>query len=1145
MKLTPLSLLISSALLSQSALAGTTNLIELGEQAKAQLNHMQQLATDATNVVERNGRRFLQYQGKEYWLNHDNFPKFPLNDRNGEYSAAFPFVDENWEYVAYNGGFYLLHRELGIMNSDDTGCYVEYIPAARGSQHDDGSYIWESPLVLRTVTSDCGSVTQPEITELSAASVSDIGVELVWNKLSEDTEYNIALTERPAGQSPITYNYVAKKSGFYIGHLTPETTYEVELSACNVLSCDTEMFSFTTLPARLSYNDSRSAVNHLVGDLSAHVNFAQTHTSVMPNGNDEIKHPNLVMDREAQLLVTPSHMNISQMWVDVEVEGVSMGRYAMYPPSALADTDQLDNGRSKVVFSHHAWSFPLNWEWMKPGLSLRFTDNQDREGVLTSELLEFGGAPELVIQNIDIGMLVEPRDQFEMIQRMPELATDYFQKIPVSKLVMADYTPVHMRKITLPNGKVYTKASEFETPGVYGGDMREYIGKRLVSIGINNANFGITDTAGGGAHWPRPFSHITAHNSRGRYLAKDEDTGVVTSTVVNHGLSGGGGIVTLLGSRGNEWSHELGHNFGRGHHPKDSSIHDMESGWGWDARYHRFIGNLHWSDAAITVENEHSGEVVPPFANEFRFMREAMGGGEVALTGLISNYTLEHPIATRVTQDWFNRSNNLDMDSGTGYSQWDQYSQQYVEVDTGYDKPLEQGVPVITVLGIYDPTEKNPSQIYPLIYSNYGNIHELSAPNTIEPQLEGWQHIGSIGVNDRVNTEWQTMKVDNERFPICQFNYTNANGEQANFVGYEDTVNNLCRTTSEMFWSVNGSREMPISQPSDYQLLASKGELIGHVTYTPTIALGEQVLCSLDKDGTSHDGAGFIANGKCQQIEGVKHTNGANWSYAMHQSGVTQYSLTSQKQCELLVEKEDGTEQRIALAGARYNAGESNKFHINLPMDTHPERITLSCSAGSISNILDTVATPRNPAADELVGPVIVGQEYGYQAFESKMPSGWLTHTETFHPDTLSNQDRGNLATLRLGNEYPYVCRFPMMVNSVEKTLHGYVENLGNGDFQCTGGDEITVRDSSGERPLLSELNRFEWLSLNNRAEVGQRVKATENSDANLCSLTKGGEWYGAGYVNEGGQCVQEPEVYWSNGNRWVFSSGHGQYSYR
>jgi hypothetical protein len=120
-----------------------------------------------------------------------------------------------------------------------------------------------------------------------------------------------------------------------------------------------------------------------------------------------------------------------------------------------------------------------------------------------------------------------------------------------------------------------------------------------------------------------------------------------------------------------------------------------------------------------------------------------------------------------------------------------------------------------------------------------------------------------------------------------------------------------------------------------------------------------------------------------------------------------------------------------------------------------------------------------------------------------------------------------------------------MSVNGETKTLHGFVEELGNGEYQCTGGDEITVRDASGERPLLSELNQFEWLSLHNRNLVGERVKATDQSDANLCSLTKGGEWYGVGFVNDGGQCVQEPEVYWSNGNQWVFSNGHGQYSYR
>ncbi|OEE58990.1 glycosyl transferase [Enterovibrio norvegicus FF-454] len=1146
MKLKLLPLLIGSALVSLPTLAETNTLTAMGEQTRASLEQMQQLALDPANIVERDGRRFLQYQGKEYWVNHENYPMFPLSDKNGEYSTAFPFVDTDWEYVAYNGGFYLMHREFGVMTSDDTGCYVEYIPAARGSQHDDGSYIWQSDMVLRTVTSDCGTLTLPEITELQAASVSDIGVELAWVATSDDADYSIALTARPEGQSPITYNYSAKGKSFYIGDLEPETTYDVELKGCNALSCDTETFSFTTLPTRLSYNDSRNAQNHLLGNLRAHVNFAQTHTSVMPNGNEVLGHPNLVMSRNAQLLVTPSQPGINQMWVDVELEGVSMGRFPMLPPSALAKTDQPDNGRSDVVFSHHAWSFPLSWEWMKPGLSLRFSDNRGRGGDLNSDMLVFGGAPEMVIQNIDIGMLVEPRDRYDMIKQMPNLATDYFQKIPVSKLVMADYTPVHLRKVTLPNGKVYTKASEFETPGWHGGDMREFIGKRLFSIGINNANFGITDTAGGDASWARPFSHITAHNSRGRYLAKNAETGVVTSTVVVHGGSGGGGIVTLDDTRGNEWSHELGHNFGRGHHPQNSSIHDMESGWGWDARYNRFIGNIHWSAAPETMENPSSGEIVPPFAGEFRFLREAMGGGEYPLTGLISHYTLEHPIQSRITQDWFNRSNNLDMNSTTGFSQWDHYAQQYVEADSNYSKPTSKGVPVITVLGIYDPSENNPSQIYPLVYSNYGNLFDLPAPSAIDLQLEGWQDVVSITSADRVNTQWQTIKENNEWLPLCQFSYTNANGEQANFVGYEDTANAVCRSSSDMYWAVNGEREMPESVPMEYQLLASKGELLGKVTYSPTAALGEQTLCSLDKSGTSHDGAGFLANGKCTQFDGVKHVNGANWAYAAHQGGIMQYSLTSQKQCELVVDGENGSVQRIALAGGRYNSGESNKFHINLPADVHPERISLSCSTGVDSySVLDSVETPRNPAVHDLIGPVIIGQEHGYEALDSALPSGWFSHTDTFDPAALTEKERQNLATLRLGNDYPNICRFPMTVNGVEKTLHGYVDNLGNGDFQCTGGSEITLRDAEGERPVLSALNQFEWLSLISREDIGERIKATENGDASLCSLNRGGDFYGAGFVNSGGQCVQEPEVYWSNGNHWTFSNGHGAYSFR
>ncbi|BBM66479.1 hypothetical protein VA249_31250 [Vibrio alfacsensis] len=972
----------------------------------------------------------------------------------------------------------------------------------------------------------------PTITHFQLASISDVAAQFTWQDSGEDNRYEVTLIERPENASPIAYLNDAEESGFYRGHLTPETEYEAVLKVCNEQDCTSESFTFTTLPSRLAYNDARKAVNHLTGNLSAHINFAQTHTSVTPSGNDENARPNLIMKRNALLLVTPKAYWTNHLWLEVLEDGVVVDRVAMTPPSAQPKTDQRDSGRSEVVFSHHAWSAPINWQWMKPGLSLRLSDNFGRTGELPETEIVFGGAPELVIQNIDIGMLTTPRNQYQMIDEMNTLAADYFQKIPTSKLVVADYTPFHLTKVTLPNGKVYTEHSDDEG-GVYGGDMREAIGKALVSTGINNANFGITDTAGYSQGYNRRTNHITAHNNRGVY----------TNGIVNHGLSGGGGIVTLSSSVGNEWSHELGHNYGRGHWPTNASSHDLTTGWGWDAFYNRFIGNLHWSGEATT--NEVGGQIVPPFAGEYRYTRDAMAGGESAKLGLVSRYTLEHPTGTKVTQNWLNAVKQVNLDSSTGYTEWDQETQRYVESDVDYSAPIAHGVPVITVLGIYDPLNINPSQIYPLTYSNYGNVFELPKPTNVELQLEGWQNVANLTEFERSNTQWQTMIVDGEWLPLCQFSYTNANGEQANFIGYEDSENDTCRTTNEMYWSVNGQRELPVSAVGDYLLLASKGDLVGSVTYTPTAALGEQTLCSLNKGGTAHDGAGFLADGRCKQIDNVKHINGANWAYAAHQGGIMQYALASQKQCQLNVTYAGGEVEEILLAGARHGSDQSNKFHLNLDASQHPTNIAIECRDGSGEiSVLDSLNVAPSEAVEQLSGPVIIGQEYGYEAAKSDLPTGWFKHTESFDPAALKKADRSKLATLLKGDERPYLCRFPMQVSNTMKVLHGYVEEVSSGQFQCTGGSEITVRDDQGERPVLSQINQFEWLSLLNFESVGQRVKATDNSDKNLCSLTAGNEFYGAGFVNDSGQCVQEPEVYWSNGRQWVFSNRHGQYSY-
>ncbi|WP_158500853.1 TagA domain-containing protein [Vibrio campbellii] len=277
---------------------------------------------------------------------------------------------------------------------------------------------------------------------------------------------------------------------------------------------------------------------------------------------------------------------------------------------------------------------------------------------------------------------------------------------------------------------------------------------------------------------------------------------------------------------------------------------------GWDALHRRFIGNLHWTGEATT--NDVGGEVVPPFAGEFRFMRDAQAGGEAALLGTISHYTLEHPSQSRRVQTWLNNGFNVDLNSSTGYVRWNQESQSYEEAQNDTPVPSAAGVPVVTMLGIYDPRNELASQVYPLIYSNYGNVFELPSSPDVTYHPEGWQAVSSLSDEQIQQDLWQTMKVNNQQARICQFTYTASNGESANFFGTVSTDMARCEGSEDMYWNINGQRERMISQDHDYSLLSKYGE--GTVTYMPKTEIGEVPLCVLDKSGTSHDGAGYFTS---------------------------------------------------------------------------------------------------------------------------------------------------------------------------------------------------------------------------------------------------------------------------------------------
>lgn len=544
----------------------------------------------------------------------------------------------------------------------------------------------------------------------------------------------------------------------------------------------------------------------------------------------------------------------------------------------------------------------------------------------------------------------------------------------------------------MPNGVVYTDKSA-STGGWHSGDMREAIGKAMVSTGINNANVGIVSSAGYSQQYNRRFNHITAHTNVGIYTKKDTDL----PQVVVHGGSGGGGIVTLEATTGNEWSHELGHNYGLGHWPYMASIHDMESGWGWDAFQQRFIGNLHWKGDVYT--QQQGDDIVPPFKDAFRFLRDAQNGGEQEYVGTISRFTLEHPAQSRKAQRWMNNGFNLDSHSPSGYVQWDQATQRYKAVETETPKPQQVGVPVVTLLGIYDPQNENPSQIYPLVYSNYGNLFELPQPEQGEYQLEGWQATEHLTQAQLDSDIWQTLRMDGEQQRVCKFTFQAANGDSAVFVGGVDQSTDRCSSGRDMKWNINMNMT---SAPGDYELLSKYGR--GAVTYTPTADVGEVNLCTLNKSGQDHDGAGFVVGNQCEQIAGVMHKNGQTWRYALRGNEVLRPTYQAQGQCQLDVEFAGGVREQVQLSASRHAGNESNKFHVNLSMEHGvPTQVSLHCSNREGETELTRMTPDQNPPLDKLKGPIIIGQEYGY--------SQVIDMTKTFAQNqTLLNTDFATIA---------------------------------------------------------------------------------------------------------------------------------------
>ncbi|WP_220459092.1 M66 family metalloprotease [Acidovorax sp. FHTAMBA] len=508
--------------------------------------------------------------------------------------------------------------------------------------------------------------------------------------------------------------------------------------------------------------------NDLGGTFPAMVQFAQSHT-VDPSGNEARQMPRLTAQREALLMITPdaSLGEVDGVKVMVVLNGQSKGTLTLRHPNEIPRSDYVSNARADYVYSRRAWSVALPWDWVQPGMELRVTDSRGRTGTLAASAIDFAAPAELVVHSVRLGMLTDPpvnNSGGHWFRTNPaEAATDYLQTIPAARITAAYYEDVKLTRVMVASGVIYDTASAVNGD-VYSGDMRENTAKSTFSVGINLANWGVTSSGMQSQQQPQVTQSVVIHHARGVYA----------NGVQNHGLSGGNSILTLSTSRGNEFSHEIGHHYGLGHYPGQNGNdyfwagHHHDSGWGYIGYRKRMRANIHWTRGK---NDGLSG--MPVLDDTYSFNTDSMAGGHYASS--LSQYAHYTGYSTR------NRIQpSLDKPvpapaTATGYVKWNadtrtmepvapsvpnQNTVWFNSANGKFLAPRLHGVPVITLLGGYDP-ETGSALIYPALRGNWGNVFNLpaTAASAGEPR-ECWLTVAfASGAQQRIALAGKRMQA--------------------------------------------------------------------------------------------------------------------------------------------------------------------------------------------------------------------------------------------------------------------------------------------------------------------------------------------------------------------------------------------------
>lgn len=527
------------------------------------------------------------------------------------------------------------------------------------------------------------------------------------------------------------------------------------------------------------FKQIRTIPNNLSsGSLAGRVQFAQTHT-IDPNNNEERKEPSLIPYRATLLLFTPQEnlktLKVTVTYIDNNISK-SEEVFTMEPPINMPKSDYNNNGSKKdITYSKRSWSVQLPYYTVKPDMQLEFTAETksgiELNGTLLSDDIEFAAPIEGAFLFIRLGMLTDNLEGIkgryhDMIRDTAHAMQEYFQTVPFAQLSAGIYEDRILKKVILDNGTIYENKSSFAGADYYSGDMRESVAKAQVSVGIDLANKGVIDSALNQIHEiTHDMFYFTVHHTIGRYT---DDNGSAKDVI--HGLSGGNGIGTLVDSRGNEFSHEVGHGYGMGHYPNanesaDGSIHGYSTSWGYDAYKNRMRANVAWNSnpASYMFQDKY---YITPFQETYGWNKDSMAGGWA--DSAISRYTHNTARSTRQIQKNIEGRYFLsDEKNNNGvyyYIGWDKSAREYKQATeanfvNNRINPTEKGVPVITILGGYDPQSPYNAVLYPYFRANWGNVFSSIFQNSLPADAVNYLEITYYGTKPT-----QYVVLNNSRY---------------------------------------------------------------------------------------------------------------------------------------------------------------------------------------------------------------------------------------------------------------------------------------------------------------------------------------------------------------------------------------------